>query len=340
MIARPRIVVDATAVGPAGKGIARVQRETVRALAQLGRLDLSALVAADVELGVPATRVLRRPAVIREQLALAWAARRADAVLTWTDRLPLLPGGRFVVWLFEAPTHRMRQNRLTGAGGYQRASDLLTLALWSRSLDRAARVLAGSRATAAELVRPGVTVVQPGLGAQFSPGPGRDGRYVLHIGSTDPRDETDAVIETVARANMRLAEPVRLLVAGTTGPSREAVEFLGRVSDEELVALYRGAAAYLDASRYEGFGYQPLEAMACGAPVIASDTPAAGEVVGDAGVLCAVDDLDGRAEALVRILDDSTYAAELRERGLRRAGEFTWERTAEQLASVLEEVAR
>jgi hypothetical protein len=118
--------VDATSVSTQGRGIARTQGETVRALATLERYDLIASVAGSVDLGVASTRVRRRPALVWEQVGLARAARGADAVLTWTDRLPLAGGGRFVIWLFEQPTHRIAQNQRVGFGTYQRASDRLT----------------------------------------------------------------------------------------------------------------------------------------------------------------------------------------------------------------------
>jgi glycosyltransferase involved in cell wall biosynthesis len=318
-----RIAIDATSVSAAGKGISRVQRETVRALAALGRHELVAYISEDVELEVTTVRVRRRPALWWEQVGLRRAARDADVVLTWTDRLPLLGAGRFVVWLFELPTHRIALNRERGAGAYQRASDVLTELLWRSSLRRAARVLAGSESTAAEL--DGATVLHPGIDGRFTPGPGREGRYVFHLSSADPRDNTATVAEAVRIANERLREPVELVVPAS------------RISDEELLDLYRGAAAYLDASLFEGFGYQPLEAMACGTPVVAST--ASREVVGAAGLLCDPADAHAQADALVRLLEEPGLAEERRRRGLERAREFTWEHTAAQLTDVLDEVA-
>src|SRR5204863_5115054 len=90
-------------------------------------------------------------------------------------------------------------------------------------------------------------------------------------------DNTVAAVEACRRAG------ARLLVAG--GWRGNGAEALGRVSDAELVELYRGAAAFLDPTLYEGFGYGVLEAMACGAPVVASSTTSIPEVVGDAGLL-------------------------------------------------------
>ena len=318
-----RIAIDATSISAAGKGISRVQLGTLRALASLDRYDLVAYVSEDIRLEVQTVRVRRRPALWWEQVGLRRAARDPDVVLTWTDRLPLGGGGRFVIWLFELPTHRIALNRERRAGAYQRGSDLVTQQLWSRSLRRATRVLAGSESTASELG--GATVLHPGLDGRFTPGTGRQGRYVFHLSSADPRDNTETLVEAVRLANERLREPVELVV-----PTE-------RISDEELLGLYRGARAYLDASLFEGFGYQPLEAMACGAPVIAST--ASGDVVGDAGLLCDPHDAHAQADALVRLLEEPNLAEDLRRRGLERAKEFSWERTAVQLADVLDEVA-
>jgi glycosyltransferase involved in cell wall biosynthesis len=129
-----------------------------------------------------------------------------------------------------------------------------------------------------------------------------------------------------------------LVVGADEGPSADGVEFLGRVSDDDLVALYRGAAAYIDASLHEGFGLQPLEAMASGAPVVASNAGSVPEVVGDAALLCDPLDVDARTAALVRVLEEPGLAEALRARGLERARQFSWQQTARELADVLDEV--
>jgi glycosyltransferase involved in cell wall biosynthesis len=331
-----RLGIDATSVAPDGKGISRVQRRTVEALAALGRHELVVFARHPQELP-GSVAVTERPALVWEQRGLprAYRRHRLDAMVTWTERLPLAGGGRYVVWLFEPPTHRIRQNRLAHAGLYQRASDIVTLALWKRSLRRAALVLTGSRATA-DVVGP-ARVLYPGCDPQFSPGPGRDGRYVLHIGSRDPRDDTPTALAAFARA--RLPDGVRLLVpGGYRGPAMERVEYLGRVSDDELVGLYRGAAAYLDTSLYEGFGFQVLEAMACGAPVVATRVTSIPEITGDAAVLCPPGDPVSLADALERVVGDATLAERLRAAGTARAGEFTWERTAAVLDDAVAEL--
>jgi glycosyltransferase involved in cell wall biosynthesis len=264
-------------------------------------------------------------------------AQRLDAFVSLSERLPLAGAPPTVVWLFESPLHRIAESQ--GGGPLKhRTSDLATRLLWKRSLHKAGHVATGSRATEEDVLAaiPALagrtSVVYPGLPPGFAPGPARDrGQYVFHLGSSDPRDNTETAVEACRRAG------ARLLVAGAgarvaPGPG---VELLGRVSDDELVELYRGAVAYLEPTLFEGFGYGVLEAMACGTPVVASNTTSIPEVAGDAGLLCAPRDADGLASALRRVLDEPGLAATLRERGLRQASRFTWEATAEGLSDAL-----
>jgi glycosyltransferase involved in cell wall biosynthesis len=330
------IGIDATAVSPAGKGISRVMRGATEALAARD-VDVVALVRPGVRVAAPCESVRARPAVLWEQVGLARAARRFDAVLTPTERLPVVPGGRFVVWLYETPMRRLA----AASGLYQRGSDLVTRSLWRRSLRRAAAVVAGSAATARELEEalPGlrVRVIYPGLDPEFSPGVGPGGEpYVFHLASSDPRDNTETVLRAVAIARARI--PVRLVVGGAAPRVEAGAEYTGRVSDGELVTLYRGATAYVDASLYEGFGYQALEAMACGAPFVGSNATSIPEVVGDAGLLADPRDAEALADSLVRVLSEPGLAEELRRRGLERARAFTWERTAAQFERLFEEL--
>jgi glycosyltransferase involved in cell wall biosynthesis len=332
-----RLGVDATSVVPAGKGIARVQRGTVRALAESGRYELVVFARHPEELPeVEAVRVTMRPTLLWEQLGLARAFRRhrLDAMLTWTERLPVFGGGRYAVWLFEPPTHRVDQNVRSGASRWQRGSDLVTRLLWRRSLRGAALVLTGSQATADAIrdVAP-ARPLYPGLDERFAPGSERDD-FVLHVGSDDPRDDTQTAIAAAQRAG----EPL-VIVGGYEGPPNGAV-VMGRVSDDSLAEHYRRARALLDTSLYEGFGYQVLEAMASGTPVVASDTTSIPELVGDAGLLCPPGDAAAFAGALRRLRAEPRLADELGMRGLARAREFTWERTARELSSALEEALR
>lgn len=362
-----RIGVDATSVSPAGKGISRVQAKAVELVAGLGQAyEVVAYIrgsAAAVSLaGAGAKQVVD----LGPGRALAWEqvgmprrfARDGLAVLlTTTDRLPLWGRGRYIVWLFELPIHRIEHNRRQRVRTYERLSDLITLAVWKRSLRRAAVLVAASQATAAELahvlpdVAARIRVVYPGIDG-FSPGAAsRKTPYLFHLSSSDPRDNTETVLAAYARLRARVPAAPVLVLAGGLG-AREApiggeiarlglagsVEVLGRVSDEELVDLYRGATAYVDASLFEGFGYQVLEAMACGAPVVASNVTSIPELTGDAALLCEPDSSEQFADALARVIEEPGLAERLRGAGPARAREFTWQASARGLRAVFDEV--
>jgi glycosyltransferase involved in cell wall biosynthesis len=112
--------------------------------------------------------------------------------------------------------------------------------------------------------------------------------------------------------------------------------FIGRVPDEDLPALYAAAWVLIYPSHHEGFGLPPLEAMACGTPVIASNRTSLPEVVGDAGMLVDPTDPEALLRALEQVNDEGVHK-ELVHRGLDRAQSFSWERTAAQLADVVME---
>lgn len=330
-----RVGFDGLMISPHGKGHARSERHAVEALAARGEHELVVFVREPVDLdGVEVVQVQPRLTVDWELRGLPIAARRhrLDAFVTLSERLPRAGAPPLVVWLFESPVHRIRANRASKAPLWNRASDLLTAALWKRSLRRAAHVAFGSEATRDEVLAQldlgSTDVVYPGVPPGFAPGPASDrGRYVLHLGSNDPRDGTALAVEACRQAG------VRLLVAG--GWRGDGAEALGRVTDDELVDLYRGAIGYLDPTRHEGFGYGVLEAMACGTPVVASRVMSIPEVVDGAGLLCDPDSVGAFAQALRRVADDAELRADLRSRGLERAAEFTWEKTAAGLSAAI-----
>jgi glycosyltransferase involved in cell wall biosynthesis len=171
--------------------------------------------------------------------------------------------------------------------------------------------------------------------------------YVLFVGTIEPRKNVAALV----RAFRRIAGdvPHHLVLAGAPGwgvdlhhlladpPHR--IEHAGAVTADHLDALYRGADAFCYPSRYEGFGLPVLEAMLRGVPVVASTTPAVAETAGDAALLVDPEDGEALAEALRRVLTDRALADDLRERGRRRAGDFSWERTAAATVEVYRSVA-
>ena len=103
----------------------------------------------------------------------------------------------------------------------------------------------------------------------------------------------------------------------------------GRVRDDDLIGLYRAGEVFVFPSRYEGFGFPPLESMACGTPVISSNRTSLPELIGDAGILVDPDDVDAIERELSALLASPDRREQLGERGRRRAADFTWRRCAE-----------
>jgi glycosyltransferase involved in cell wall biosynthesis len=177
-----------------------------------------------------------------------------------------------------------------------------------------------------------ISVIPNAVDSRFSPdGPAAEGDYVLAVGTLEPRKN----LATAQQAARRLG--VELRVVGERGWGGVGVDgWLGRVSDERLAELYRGARCLVYPSVYEGFGIPVLEAMACGTPVVTSAGGATEEVAGGAAVL--VDPRDP-ASIAAGIEQAASRREELRARGLERARGFTWERVAAETRRVYEEAA-
>jgi len=225
---------------------------------------------------------------------------------------------------------------------------------WTRAYSRfalarvakaARRLIAVSEFTKRELLdlldvpEEKVRVIPNAVGAPFEPqGEAADGDYVLAVSTLEPRKNLPRLVEAYERADLN---GLPLLVAGASGwggvrVEGDGVRWLGEVADDELARLYRGARCVAYASLYEGFGLPVLEAMACGAPVVAGRNEAVVEVAGGAAVL--VDPLDpdaiaaGLAEAIER-------RDELRTLGLKRAQDFDWRKVARATVEVYREAA-
>ena len=180
-------------------------------------------------------------------------------------------------------------------------------------------------------------------------------RYLLFVGVFEPRKNVPLLVDAfeILRHTRPEAADLQLALAGGSGWRGDAiaegvrsrglepaVRLLGYVPDADLPALYRGATLAVVPSQYEGFGLPAIEAMACGAPVLASDAAALPETVGDAGELFTAGDPGLLARRMAELAGSPGRLADLRERGLRRAGEFTWERTAARTLEVYREAAR
>ncbi|MDR0576565.1 MAG: glycosyltransferase family 4 protein [Candidatus Accumulibacter sp.] len=177
------------------------------------------------------------------------------------------------------------------------------------------------------------------------------GKYFLSVGTIEPRKNLTTTLEAFSklRPEIQKSHPLALvgmkgwLIGGIEAKIRPLLEkgvvkVLGYVPDQQMPALYSGATAFLFPSLYEGFGLPPLEAMACGTPVIVSDSSSIPEVVGDAGVLFDPRDVDGIAGAMTRALDDAAWRERLSGLGIERAAGFSWKRTADETIKVYRRV--
>ena len=236
----------------------------------------------------------------------------------------------------------------------------LTVPLYCR---RATHIIAVSECTrrdlmAAYAVPPEkITVVHEAADPRFRPQPPEavaavrarydlPERFLLFVGTIEPRKNLArllAAFEVIHGEGLTDG----LVIVGRRGwlygdffarleqsPARRAVIFPGYVPDEELPLWYSAADVLAYPSLYEGFGLPPLEAMACGTPVVVSNVSSLPEVVGDAALLVDPDDISELTVALWRLLTDEGLRAEMREKGLKRAAHFSWEKAARETLAV------
>lgn len=176
--------------------------------------------------------------------------------------------------------------------------------------------------------------------------------YVLGIASAAPRKNTDGILAAYARLPRALRQNHPLVLVCTHATIIELMQakiaaldlddhvwLRQGVKDGELVQLYRAAGVFVFPSLEEGFGLPPLEAMACGAPVIAANTSSLPEVCGDAARLVTPTDVTALADAMTAVLTDSTLADTMREQGLLHCRQFSWEKTARATLAVYEAAA-
>ena len=176
--------------------------------------------------------------------------------------------------------------------------------------------------------------------------------FALFVGTIEPRKNIPTLLSAFQQLLDHYHPEIDLVLAGAPGWLTDEVRglvgrlgltgrvfFLGRVSDEELVWLYNSARIFVWPSFYEGFGLPPLEAMACGAPVIASNVSSLPEIVGDAGLLVDPTNVDELTVAMWRLLSDEALRQELIAKGQVRVARFSWERAARETLELYRRVA-
>jgi glycosyltransferase involved in cell wall biosynthesis len=280
------------------------------------------------------------------------AAEKADVLWGPHGTLPLRGSTPAVATLHDLTS-------ITAPFGHELRTVVSFNALISASLRRAAEIAAVSRRTA-EAVSRGfgiplrrIEIVPNGVGEAFGPDAGdasllppgiEPHQYVLYVGTIEPRKGIADLVDGWES----LAPRPRLVLCGDRGWGlgrlRERIEahaghgeivVTGFVETRTLASLYRFAKLFVYPSRQEGFGIPPLEAMACGAPVVATRAGAIEEIAEGAALLVAPGDRAALAGAIRRLLADAALRAELAERGIARAARYSWRRSAAVMAELL-----
>jgi glycosyltransferase involved in cell wall biosynthesis len=352
-----RIGIDGRAFASPAPGVRRYVRGLSRALLALGEpLELVALGGHDSSAMPAGTSHVAEPP--HPPTNLGWtlvgvprAARRAkvDVIHAPAYTAPFWAPAPVVLTVHDVSYERQPQ-------WYPYRRDWARRAFYRHSAAAADHILTVSRFSASEITAAygipmeRMTVTPLGVDAAFSPAgaeapvelpPGVTPPYVLHVGDLHERRNLKMLADALLAARRAGMTALSLVLAGTdrgVGESLcamaeqanapDAVVLLGSITERRLRSLYRGAAALVYPSVYEGFGLPLIEAMACGTPVIASRVTSIPEVVGDAGVLLDPAETGAWTTAMLEVVSDQHLRARLRAAGLRRAAEFTWERTA------------
>ncbi|OGL46525.1 MAG: hypothetical protein A2161_22030 [Candidatus Schekmanbacteria bacterium RBG_13_48_7] len=175
--------------------------------------------------------------------------------------------------------------------------------------------------------------------------------YIFSVGTLEPRKNYDLLIDAFQDAHERELKDYNLVICGAAGwkykpilskmrKYHDSVIYTGSVDDEELRLLYRGAALFVYPSLYEGFGLPPLEAMASGCPVIASDTSSLKEMLQGSSVLFSPTNREHLKTAMIQVLQDDDMQKKLIKNGLNCAGKYRWENTAYETLQVYKSISR
>ncbi|MCX6032904.1 MAG: glycosyltransferase family 1 protein [Chloroflexi bacterium] len=363
-----RIAIDYTPALRQSAGIGRYTRNLVAALADLDRENQYTLFCAGEKAtgAWPANFTMRASRIPARWLTAAWHRLRlplpaeqlagdCDLYHSPDFALPPLRRARGVVTVHDLSFLRLPECADPGLRSFLERTV-------PRSVAQAHRVLADSESTRRDLIEllhvppEKITVLLPGIEARFRPvrDPARlaevrdryklPGWFILSMSTLEPRKNFARLITAYAQMRRQTGLPHQLVIAGRPGwlyqpiydqvrkeGLAEQVSFLGFVADEDLPALYTLADLFAFPSLYEGFGLTPLEAMACGTPVVAGNNSSLPEVVGNAGLLVDATDVDAIADAMARVLGNATLCVRLSDLGRAQAARFTRSATAEKL---------
>ena len=302
---------------------------------------------------------------VREQVAVPLSLSRAGATLFHAPHyvLPPLTPCRAVVTIHDCIHLRFPQylpNRLAHAYAWGQC--------WAAAR-RARRILTVSQASKEDILHfldipeSKVTVIPNAIDERFHLPCTEEAmvrvreryqlpeRFIMYAGNVKPHKNLERLIDAYVSVRRRGFDDVGLLLTGSEvsrySMLRRAlhrhqlhrhVRLLGYQTIETLSVLYRLAEVFVFPSLYEGFGLSPLEALACGTPVVASNVTSLPEVLGDAAVLVDPHDPEAIADGITRVLDDAALRTTLHEKGLERVGHFSWEQSVRRVHRIYHEI--
>ena len=289
---------------------------------------------------------------------------RLDTIHFPFDTATFFPGVRYVVTIHDLIADTFYPVHFPGS--ISRAKSTYLFRAKRSAAARAAAVICPSRATAEGVVRhydvpeEKITVIPEAPGNRYlavgdtTASPiNTDRPYALSVVSLSPHKNIEILVQAFARARTLYGLPHELRIVGMPGtsgrrigrylsngvPNDVRVHYLGFVEESTLAAMYRDASLLVYIPWVEGFGLPPLEAMAVGLPVVASNVSSLPEVCGDAALLVPPGDVDAVAHAIGRVLTDSTVAQRLSEAGRCHAKGFSWSKAAVETRAIYERIA-
>jgi glycosyltransferase involved in cell wall biosynthesis len=308
---------------------------------------------------------------VREQIHVPWVLHRERPDVFHAPHyvLPAAVRCRSVVTIHDC-IHLLFPQYVSRRVLSRRAARLYARTAMWLAARRSDRILTGSEASKRDILRlfnvpaDKIEVVYHAIDEHFAVTPGDDRvaqvreRYQLHhtfalyVGSIRPHKNLLRLIEAFHRLRQSGLDDLQLLIIGDEISKLPAlrravhrhklhkhVRFLGYVADDTLAVLYRLASVFVFPSLYEGFGLPPLEAMASGTPVVTSNVSSLPEVAGDAAIFVDPYDVSSIVDGMRRVLTEPALAESLRRKGLRRAREFSWERSVRRTLDVYRAVA-
>lgn len=303
----------------------------------------------------------------RRYLSLLEAYQLARLISSQGDvvHLPNQHFARYVLFLknpFIVTVHDLVRNCFSFS--QETITEKVLLKLDIRYIKRASHIIADSQNTKNDLIKylkipiDRISVIYPGVDHSiFKPYNIRllDKPYILYTGSERPRKNLGRLLEAFAKLKKEFPE-LKLVKVGVTGRSEkyrrdtikkldglgitQDVIFVDHIPEIDLAHYYSSATLLAYPSLYEGFGLPPLEAMACGCPVVTSNTSSLPEVVGEAGIMVNPYDTESLAQAMRQVLTDDKLRDDMIKKGLEQSKKFSWEKAAEQTLEVYNRVAK